>query len=36
MGQAGYERTVGERTWDHVTQSIEGVYASLVEARRRR
>jgi len=36
MGQAGYERTVGERTWDHVTQSIEGVYASLVEARRPR
>ena len=36
MGQAGYERTVGERTWDRVTGNIEGVYASLVEARRRR
>lgn len=35
MGQAGYERTVGERTWDHVTRSIEGVYASLMDARRR-
>lgn len=36
MGQAGYERTVAERTWDRVTAAIEAVYAGLVEARRRR
>jgi hypothetical protein len=36
MGQAGYERTVAERTGDRVTAAIEAVYAGFVEARRRR
>ena len=35
MGQAGYERTVAERTWDRVTAAIEVVYVGLVEGRRR-
>ena len=36
MGQAGYERTMAERTWDRVTDTVEALYADLTEARRRR